>query len=279
MRIPSTDALRARINSAFAGSSLSDHSAYRTACITAASDDRTFANFRRPSGPYQDILEHVSDTLAQQYAHHLQQGAPLTATDKGLLSSDLVGNPSLINIHDLGPIPASALRYLNVARQVQHLLQPESDCHFVEVGVGYGGLVRVLATLLPQARFTLVDLPETLALARRYLAESGVTAHIEYVTSNRVRQVFSDIFISNYALSELRRPVQDKYVTAFVSGSKSGYVTWNSISPRTYRSLTPQDFARMVRGQISPEEPESFPGNKLITWRREAPLPLPREKG
>jgi hypothetical protein len=277
VKIPSAGALRAKVNSVFAGSSLSDHGSYRTACITAASDDRTFANFRGSAGAYRDILEHVSSDLAQEYAMDLQRRAPLSPADKILLSSDLVGNPDFINVDGLGPVPASALRYLSVARKVQQVLRPGQECHVVEIGVGYGGLVRILAALMPRARFTLVDLPETLALARRYLAESGVTAAVEYVTSNRMRSISSDLLISNYALSELRRPVQNRYIAAYVSNAKSGYVTWNSISPRTYRSLTPQEFARAVRGRISPEDPESYPGNKVITWHEGTSLCLPDE--
>ena len=277
MKIPSTRAVRAKVKSALAGSSLSDHGTYRTACITAASDDLTFADFRRSAGPYRDILEHVSSDLAKEYAGDLQRGAPLSSADKNLLISDLVGNPRVINVDGLGPVPVSTLRYLSVARRVQQDLQPEPGCHVLEIGVGYGGLVRILGALIPRVRFTLVDLPETLALARRYLAESGVTAPVEYIASNRVRTISSDVLVSNYALSELRRPVQDKYMAAFVSNAKSGYVTWNSISPRTYRSLTPRDFARAVHGRISPEEPESFPGNKVITWHRGASLSSPSE--
>jgi hypothetical protein len=266
MSRPSLSALRARLRSIAARSSLSDHKAYRDACVTAAADDEMFSAFRSGGGAYHDILEHVSLDLAQAYARELDLPGGASELERLLLQADVVGSPLLEDIPGVGMVSRSALRYLCVARQMREFLQLPGGTHFLEIGVGYGGQVRVLADLVPGARFTLVDLPETLALARRYLQASGVTAPVEYVAANRIRSVSADVVISNYALSELRREVQTRYIDAFIGPASSGFVTWNHISPRVFRSLTATDFAAMVSGRLMDERPLSYPGNQVVIW-------------
>jgi hypothetical protein len=266
MSRPSLSALRARLRSITARSSLSDHKAYREACVTAAADDEIFSRFRSSGGAFQDILEHVSLDLAKAYTRELNLPVGASETELRLLQADVVGAPLLEGIPGVGLVSRSALRYLCVAQQMREYLQLSGATHILEIGVGYGGQVRVLADVVPGARFTLVDLPETLALARRYLQASGVTAPVEYVAANRIRSVSADVVICNYALSELRRKVQTRYIDAFVDPASSGFVTWNHISPRAFRSLTASDFAAMVGGRLIDERPLSYPGNQVVLW-------------
>jgi len=259
-------ALRARLRSFAARSSLSDHKAYRDACVTAAADDEIFSTFRSTRGVYHDILEHVSLDLAQAYARELNLPEGASEQERLLLQADVVGSPLLEDVPGVGMVSRSALRYLCVARQMREYVQIPDGTHFLEIGVGYGGQVRVLADLIPGARFTLVDLPETLALARRYLQASGVSAPVEYVAANRIHSISADVVISNYALSELRREVQTRYIKAFIDPASSGFVIWNHISPRAFRSLTATDFAAMVSGRLIDERPLSYPGNQVVVW-------------
>lgn len=262
------DSVRAKLRAWTGKSSLSDHSSYRGFCALAAADDTIFSGFRSVSGPYTAILEHVSDSLALEYAAELNLANTGSETELNLALSDSVGSPRVLEIAGVGATTGSVLRYLSVARIISKSLQPSSRAHFLEIGVGYGGQVRVLSGLYPNARFTLVDLPETLTLARRFLQESGVGARIEYVASTKVRSIQSDILISNYALSELRRPIQERYMRDFVSCANAGLVTWNSISPRLFRSVSSDDFAARVNGSLFPEVPLSYPGNQVVLWRK-----------
>lgn len=246
--------------------SLSDHASYRSFCSLAAADDEVFRRFRSTHRSYSDVLEHVSGTLALEYASHLRLPETATEVELKLATTDRVGTPLEIQVPGVGSVTGSVLRYLSVARDIQALPGVHAESHFLEVGVGYGGQVRVLANLFPGASFTLVDLPETLNLARRFLEASRVEADISYVAASAVRPVESDVFISNYALSELRRRVQNMYLSNFVSRSRSGYVTWNAISPRSYRSMTIEDLVSRVGGVVAPESPLSYPGNVVIRW-------------
>ena len=260
-------AAKARVRSFTGRTSLSDHSAYRTFCVTAAADDEVFRTFRGTSSPYTDILEHVPDSLALAYADQLRLAETGSPAELDLAVNDDVGFPRKIRVPGVGLATGSGLRYLSVARAISGALEPSLECHFLEVGVGYGGQVRVLSAIFPRARFTLVDLPETLALARRFLQSTGIEARIDYVAASSSRAIESDVFISNYAFSELRRDVQEKYMRDLVLNAKGGYVTWNSISPRSFRSLTAEKFSARVGGNVSPETPLSFPGNQVVLWR------------
>ena len=56
--------------------------------------------------------------------------------------------------------------------------------------------------------------------------------------------------------------------------SGRGYVTYNSINPAEFRSLTPAELCGIAPDARSePEVPLTHPGNCIITWGPAATLP------
>lgn len=247
-------------------SSLSDSRGYREFCARAALDPVVFRSFRRHTTQYRDILEHVSPSLGDQYLKMaLKQGLP-SGTIAQLVGSDSVGSPETHPYPEVGRASPTTLRYIKVASDILRTTPHTFEGVIMEIGVGYGGQIRVLAQLLPNARFIAIDLPEVLSLARKFWTANSVAAQIESIPSYSRTNRGADIALSNYAFSELRGPEQERYWNQYIQFAPSGYFTYNAISPRSFQSWSGQHFADMVRGTVHTEEPLTHRGNTIILW-------------
>lgn len=77
----------------------------------------------------------------------------------------------------------------------------------------------------------------------------------------------TDLLLSNYAFSELRRSVQKAYLERIVSHLPRGFMVWNLLSERHLGGLSLEEFLRYVpNANVEDEQPTSIKGNVLITW-------------
>ena len=78
------------------------------------------------------------------------------------------------------------------------------------------------------------------------------------------------MFISNYAFSELIRPVQDIYLEKILLKSKAGYITWNGdiIAPTfSTGGYSLKEILSILPNAITiPEKPLTARGNCIIVW-------------
>ena len=258
---------RSRLRRGDFGSSLSDNEWYPAYCESAATDDALFMSFRRDPR-YAEILEHVQPSLGRRYLQRALSCPEVAKALSRVCSADTVGGPRL---HDFGEgvfASPTTLRYLSVACDLLTAFGPLSQVTVVEIGVGYGGQCRVLAAIDPPASWTLVDLPQVLSLAARFLEESDVVLPLYFASAFDESSISADLLISNYAFSELRRDQQDAYMHRIIRHAKRGYVTFNQISPRSFNSISAEEFAELVDGSVHRERPLSYPGNKVVTWSR-----------
>jgi hypothetical protein len=137
-----------------------------------------------------------------------------------------------------------------------------------EIGVGYGGQCRVVCTAWPILSYDLFDIPEVLALSRRFLGAVDLDlTSIRFVDGRNPGTGDYDLVVSNYAFSELQRNVQEAYLERVVLGSRRGYVTYNHIAPEEWGSLSAQEFADRVPGaRIVPERPLTHADNVIVLW-------------
>ncbi len=149
-------------------------------------------------------------------------------------------------------------RYLKIARRMQMLYGPWTGWLIVEVGAGYGGQAEVLLGLHP-CRYATVDLPEPAALQKAYLASKGFALEESYESP-------ADLFLSNYAMSECTREVQEQYLR-LAAACPRGYITWNgwSLSPL---AQTKEEYQAMIPGSrwISEDPPSPAPWNSTLVW-------------
>ena len=245
--------------------SLSDYSQYSDFCELASQDEKIFSKFRSCI-EYQEILEHVTRRLGDSYLNEIRRNGASTQKIKELTSDD-IGKPFKFNYQGIGRLSPTQLRYYKVLFDLENYFGKLNSYKVVEVGIGYGGQASQICKEHDVASYTLVDLPSTLKLARKYLDIRAPKSPIMYGYDSQKIALEVDLFISNYAFSELRRDIQEEYFDKFVVNSRRGYVTYNHITPKDWGSYSAIEFAEKIKGsEIIAEEPNSFEGNVIVVW-------------
>ncbi len=80
----------------------------------------------------------------------------------------------------------------------QHLNLNKPNLQILELGSGYGGMARVLSTYKPDAKFTLIDLPESLFFAYIYLKVHFPEKRVVYVSSED--EIFDNVKTADFLL-------------------------------------------------------------------------------
>ena len=209
--------------------SVSDDGVYISFAARAASDPATFATFRSHSA-YRRILEHVSESEGRGYLDEITTHSPaLLEKIEDLKGNDLVGGPITFAYDGVGAVSPTTLRYIKVAGDLQSYFGSDIGVKIVEIGIGYGGQMRILDRLHSFKEYHLYDLPPVLALATRYLESFVLRGSYRALTLNQNAGDESyDLAISNYAFSELPVLLQRVYIEKILSRSKRGYLTMNS---------------------------------------------------
>jgi hypothetical protein len=89
---------------------------------------------------------------------------------------------------------------------------------------------------------------------------------------NQLPVMESDLVISNYAFSELRRPIQEAYLRKVLQPAKRGYITFNQIAPGNFQSYSAAELLQIIPGsKVFEERPLTHPNNCVIVWGHEDP--------
>ena len=256
--------------------SISDNVKYPAFCYGAARQDEVFRNFKR-NPIYNEILEHLTPEQGAQYLNVILNDYDVELTDEQwemILLNDTLGNPQTVTYEFGNKVLTCApttLRYVKVLLDLATMFDFNTIQTVAEIGIGYGGQCRLAMNLLPINRYELVDLPEVILLAERFLTELDQTGDIRYRDGTHLyNDVPCDLIVSNYAFAELKKVVQDFYFEKIVKHAKAGYMTWNS-EMFTQNGITvgygAEEFASKIPGaKIIPEVPLTAPGNCIIVW-------------
>ena len=220
----------------------------------------------------------MSPEIGQECFEQILQNRVINFTEDEwivFLRNDLVGNP-LIYQYDFDGSQVigspTTLRYVKVLVDILSLFDVSRIKTVTEVGIGYGGQCRILMSALPIERYNLVDLPEVLALAEKFLTELNHSGDLRWLDGTHFySDAPCDLFISDYAFSELSKPAQDVYIKKILSKSKAGYVTWDGdvfASMGMYEGYTLDEFVSMLPdAKVLPESPvTTSPDNRLVVW-------------
>lgn len=155
------------------------------------------------------IWEHCPESVAMAYYEEIKKGTSWLLSQK--ITNDFKGNPIML---DVG-YSASTLQYMGVMSRLIKLFGSLDDTRILEFGGGYGGQARVIMDVFDDVEYHIVDLPEVCHLVNRYIPE----VH----THTQMPDMHADIFISNYALSEIRD--NDEIINNI--SADHGYITCN----------------------------------------------------
>lgn len=257
------------------GTSVFDDDWYPEFCYFASRHEDAFKNFKRHP-VYTRVVEYMSPEVGQACFEYILKNMSFTEDDwLFFLKNDSLGNPFISEYNHEGSMiigSPTTLRYVKVLVDLVKLFDVNRIKTVTEVGVGYGGQCRILMNALPIERYNLVDLPEVLALTEKFLTALNVAGDVRYLDGTHLyHDAPCDLFISDYAFSELTKPVQDMYLEKIISKAKAGYVTWDGdffASYGLYRGYTLEEFAGFIpNATILPEEPVTTSSdNRLVVW-------------
>jgi hypothetical protein len=158
---------------------------------------------------------------------------------------DKVGGPKMINYNskitgglDIGEFSPFTLKYIwNACLLMEHHGQFPNGT-IVEVGGGYGGLCVALDKLVNFEKYILIDLPDVINLAKRFLKHFPKTyKKVTFLTTKDIKNILLtdiDFFIADASLAECNIDVQKIYFDRLVKNSKKGWINYNT----THKNMT-----------------------------------------
>ena len=261
------------------GTSVSDDGYYPEFCYFASRHEDVFRKFKRHP-IYTRIVEYIEPRIGQECFEMIlsNPNLRLSADDWNFfLLNDSVGEPRMAD-YKFGEARArcspTTLRYIKVLGDIVSLFDVRKFKTVTEIGIGYGGQCRILMKSLPIERYNLVDLPEVLALTEKFLTAlnhsgGGIIRYIDGM--HLYSDLPCDFFISDFAFSELIKPVQDVYIKRILSKAAAGYINWDGAvfaELGLYSGYTLEEFVAMLPdAKVFPEKPvTTSPNNRIIVW-------------
>jgi putative sugar O-methyltransferase len=247
--------------------SLTDNFDYPEFCLQASLDYSKFRDFRR-NKIYNAALEHDSFEQGLEYLQATQQSKSKVLNKiHEFVKNDLVGNPEVFDYEGIGKIAAPTLRYIKILSDLECEFGTLDNFNVCEIGVGYGGMCRIISSYFNIKSYTLVDLKPVLQLAQRYLDHYPLNTTVVYKTMNELQKDSYDLFISNYAFTEIRREIQQVYLEKVVLPAKRGYITYNEINPDDFNSFTKEELIELIpQIRIKPEVGILHPKDCTLVW-------------
>jgi hypothetical protein len=174
--------------------------------------------------------------------------------------SDSVGHPALYFYNELERVMSSAtMRYIRILIELKNTFGSLDDIDIIEIGSGYGGQCKIIYDLFTPKSYTLVDLPEALEVARKYLHYFRIP--VIYRAINDLNYSSYNLCISNFAYSEIEREEQQFYEKDIIRFSHAGYMICNGHVTKEFMMSLKKN------GSISSEIPETCVDNFVYTWK------------
>ncbi len=245
---------------------------YPEFCPRAAKDEETFKRFRSDTA-MQRMVENVTYEQGLQMLEVIEQKYPhLLSEISQICADDHFGEPAAYEYPKIGRICPTTLRYVKIAGDLRREFGDLKNFRIFEIGGGYGGQCKILHDLFGFKSYTLIDLPECLPLVSRYLDHFHVP-HIRYLSNTKLSKAREyDLFISNYAFSEIGEQEQREYLEKVVSLIPRGYITYNYVSSYYgVDSLTVDEVVSLLTKEgriikVESENPVTGAGNVVVTW-------------
>ena len=204
---------------------------YSDFVVAAAQNSDVFSTFRRQK-IYRSIVETLDADEGEAFFDAIEDPIIRSLCLKSA-PFDKIGSP-LLGTYDGVQLSPTTPRYGKVISDLKNFF-PHFDAfkEIVEIGVGYGGLVRLLSAYKRETGSALercigLDLPSVALLAGRYIEECGGAAEAQFTTLENVSLDRCDLVVSNFAFSEFSKSLQKEYLENVIMKARSGYLTMNT---------------------------------------------------
>jgi len=242
---------------------------YTDLCLQALKDPEVFKTFKSNTA-FTYMLEHVTYDQGLGYLSEIKRTQPKLINHMDCFATnDSLGTPKMFWYEELNmDISPTTLRYVKVLADLISHFGNLDGLDIVEIGIGYGGQCKIINDYFVPKSYTLIDLPEVILLADKYLECHGITNAV-FQTPNWTSEALYDLCISNYAFTEIGRPAQDFYVKNIIKRSAKGYITCNFLNQRMKEGvMTDEEIYRMTQhGEFHKEIPLTAPHNAIYIWK------------
>lgn len=208
-------------------------------------EDR-YLNFKNNEA-YTNILEHVTESLGEQYLKLIFKEFSEIAEDdviKYLNMNDLFGNTVkstyVTNSGTILSCSPTSLRYVYHALVILNYYKTTGCENMVELGPGYGGLflaIDFFAKILNIhiAKFHLIDVPGANDLTNFYLNlhKDNITTSYELHEAAKYGATVPSgklFFISNYCYTDIDTTEKERYYSNLIKRTDNGFIIWQSIA-------------------------------------------------
>lgn len=240
-----------------------ENTGYTEICKRAANEDAVFSSFKSNLS-YKDIVQAVSPYDGYRYYMLLSERSKNQIGKFSRLDS--LGSPELFD-YPFGRFSPTTLRYVKVLEDLIHYGLDGS--RIAEIGAGFGGQYAAIRQEAKPASYDFFVLKEVLQLIEKHTNKLGLNdIPISYESnledSSTSREY--DLLVSNYAISECSKEVQNVYMDKIVKSSKRGYITFNHL-----RGCTLTEFINKLESMnkivsVHEEDPQTGSSNVIITW-------------
>jgi hypothetical protein len=232
---------------------------YLKVCKDSVSDDQVFDTFK--SNPdYCEVLEHLNKKLGQVHLDAIKKYNPDILLNPNIWLNDVYGSPRMEHYGDCAASPTT-IQYISVASNLKYRFNSLDDFSIVEIGGGYGGQAKIIYDLWNIKKYHSIDLYEATLLQEKYISKFKYNNFAAFPYNDFVFDDY-DLFISNYAVSEVSPEDQYWYVTEVMLRCKRGYITCNQ--PLNGMELLKEKFGHtfVITKDIVGEREDNY----VITW-------------
>lgn len=253
---------------------LSDNEAFRHICRSAIVNPQVFSEFKRDP-VYTLFHENVSLEQGRELYTYLESHAPdfLNAERmEKFRTEDSLGGPITCSLGEIGEISPTTLRAIKIAHDIQTHFGSLQGCKVIEIGAGHGLQCKILRDLYPEVDYTIVDLPDSLELAKKTLTLLGVNG-VHFVTPDQLPSGQFDLVLSTYTFTESGMGLQERYFKKLIKNAKQGYLLCNffgkhfRVRPWNREQLLKKFMTLPVELELLPEMPQTGPDNFVLVWR------------
>jgi hypothetical protein len=243
---------------------LMDNEVLADFCLRAVRDEQLFERFRK--APWARLF--FEPESAEQGWAALEGLSPVYRERlEACREADAFGAPRLFDYGPFGNFSPATLCAIETASRVQGLFGSLSGKRVLEIGGGFGTQCRVFAALEGFASYTIVDLPEVLALAKKCLRD---VPNVRFATVDEVDGAY-DLVISRYGFCEYDRMWQQRLMDSLFPSIPNGYLACRFYPKHFYKILT---FTReeLIRkfpyAECLPARPPMGQQDVILVWRK-----------
>lgn len=240
----------------------------------AVNDDNMFRIFKQ-NKKFVDILEHVTYEQGLDYISEIKRYQYKHYDWNIFLENDIIGSPLVYDYHNqlselkmnIYHISPTTLRYICFGLKILEYVKQNSkdEIDIVEIGGGYGGQCKILYDLFKVNNiriksYTIIDLDGVSKLQNKYLTKLGLTNIITLSNTECIEKLYNnyDLCISNYALGEFEKNIQNFYINNVLLRCQRHFITWNTYPVHDYFI-----FSNLV--EESPQTNPTYFKNVVIT--------------